>query len=540
MSTQLDAWRAAWKKMPDEVRNGLFKSRRGAPSKAALETVFAAALPDLPARLRQAERANKPIDPADAALIEEQLLGHTEELRTLTRIGAHVVTWLNNTPESLEELRGASKKQDIYFRVLTHLIRRAQGVQQLANLTKDQTDAWLRAYYHLDDVGSPNALADPVAIRQYLLSPGVADHVAAKMADAWGSATRTTTGDGTMRVTGWLPWKRPTDAERAHYHQVGASTLRTVAHDRVARYLGLTSMPKGVALRAPDVFVDHVAPPSPRPEDTEGTAQCSTPAPDGDAPPFPKPLDRSLHLRLTHANDQQTGSVNRQVTVAELVREEITRAAAPLGLSDAAERTALLACVVAIMYTTWPDTDATTPTTPNDPETLAIHEASHYICRAFRGVSLERLPSRTREALMSPSDTLGPRVWSRLHNAARDGRRIDPFENARSAFLSWMKDRIELGWDPRLIAPPRDDMFKDTTESQVSQGNVMAFEALDILSAVAREQTAEFVVSVNAGTATSAQWEALLARAAAAGKRRPSVSFGDVCAYIQELTEGWL
>lgn len=532
MPTQLDAWRAAWKKMPEDVRNGLFTSRRGAPSKAALETVFTAALPELPPCLRQAERANKPIDPAKAALIEEQLLGHTEDLRTLTRIGSYVVAWLNDTPESLAELRATSKKQDIYFRVLTHLIRRADGVQRLTDLTADEMDAWLRDYYHLDAVGSPDAPADPVAIRQYLQSPGIADQVAAEMAAAWSSAARITTGDGALRVTGWLPWKLPTDAEREHCRRVGVSTLDTVPHDRVARHLGLTSVPEGVALRAPAVFADHVA------EDTEGTSHLSTPAPDGDAPPFPKPLDRSLHLRLTHANERRTGSVNRDVTVAELVREEIARAAAPLGLSDAEERTALLACVVAIMYTTWPDTGATAPTTLPDPETRAIHEASLYIHRAFKGVSFERLPPRTREALMSPKDTLGPRVWSRLHNAARDGRFIDPFENARSAFFSWMKDRVELGWDPRLLDQPPDDVLKDTETPMRSPQDVILLETLQMLGAAAGRQTKEFVTSVGVGTATPAQWEALLARAAAVGEKRPPVSFDDVCAYIHELTEG--
>ncbi len=520
MPTQYDAWRQAWKLVDPEVRDGVLSSR-GAPAKAARQTVFAQIFPDLEASLRSPRKSGSQIGQTEADLIKTAVLTQAARLRTVSRLAGFIQEWLTpaRTPEVQPQLARTRNRADEYFKLTQRLIRRG-GIDGLASLTDTNIEAWLREYYGLDGPGKPESSAGPREVYHHLHSPGVAEHVRSDLAHAFDTIPRNTHADGSkLAPLGLVPGDRPVGEARSALESAARTVLDGVAHDTLCRQLGLTAVLEG-PLEAPPVLTT----------DSGRAAERS------------RPLDRPLENRLLDNNDERTGTVTRGMTVGELIAEEVSRTASPLGLSEEANRLALIAAVATMQVITWPE-GKTPKILAGDDLAAAADKVSWRVHSHFPGKTFEMLRATTRASINDPTSTFSPRLWSRLHNWERDARELDPYGGVAYAFNSWCKDLAERGWEHMVDASPLEDWLDvapDKVKPQESRSRalhgVRAYRSLDHAHRTTGAPVIRFLARIRDRKATPGEWTGLVERTEAVSPLPdpPWATFEEIVALIDE------
>lgn len=576
MPSKADAWARAWGQIQDrDVLDGPLTGRAG-PSWAARKNLFLRLFPQLTPELIATRQNTRQLSHEEYEEILTAVAESSEQIHALSLLCAFVKNWFTATSVVGPLVRGTSKVEDIVFKDVKDLLEAKGGLDQVEGAGGEAVEAWLRERYHLDDDDMGGLPVDPPAVRQYLYRPEVTARLERELADAWASTPRTAAGDAPLVTPPWVVGVEPTPELRARLEAAARTDLASIEHDRLCRQLGLTTTPADTALAAPVVLSRQER----RKKSGDGLSEASYSR-------YPKPLDRSLERRLrdgVDAGDKAPDNAKRlspeeeaklpaiivddlaepfdrphhdgetRATVREAVAAEVARSAQPLGLAVEENRWAFVAGAAAVRTLMWLD-DMTelqglADKAGADAEWVAgVAALSAHFRRYLPGYLREGMLSRpVREALHNPPLTFGPRLWSRLHNAERDGRRLDPFAGIRDAWSSWVKDLRSYGWDFVYELPDHETLQQhsivggaeapvDETDALGSEVNTA--EAFALLSERRPTKTRAFARQVMAGTATERQWRALIRETELAEGHayRNWPSFADVQSIIERLGE---
>lgn len=557
MPTQFDAWRRAWKSLPDEVHLGPL-SREGAPTRKVRQNLFPTIFTELTVEQRDPRRSSRELEEGQARQIINAVSRRREQLVDISRAATSLVDWFRRTPE-VQRLAGAANVADLWAPRLRDLLA---ATDSLAEWGPERIAGWLNDYYHLGACDPALAAPDAVTIRAYLAHPEVASRTAADLTEQWTDRPGPFIGD-TPNLESLGLWMRglPGVPQRQQLADLAADVLGNWPHDDLARRLGLSGARAGDEIPIPSVRRHETE--SPR---DDGPPVSALSGVDQNAEPRTPPLRRSLESRLVDFNIRGRGSDSRTgLTVSQLVSEEIVRVCSPLGLLDHQNRAAFIAASCTVDYPLWVDSMKDLP--PLHPEvdmaTLSPEEQrvarQETIIDAIRQVRLtlyshdltfESLPPAARDRLNDPAATFGPRLWSRLHNRERDGRALaDPYEAVRSAWIGWLKDLPrECGRSSQLRDDDEIEAKGGSTENELYSHPVAI--ALAQLSNLLGKDVVAFCQEATAGRVAAELWTDLTRRgdeeiAMVAANSSPRSStwdgpvpwppFGSVVEYLQSV-----
>lgn len=533
MPTQLRAWAHAWTQVDEAVRRGPLTSL-GAPTKRVRQYLFRTIFAELPTELTAYVHQGETISEGQQTLIERAVRDHRDDLLAVTEVATYVRGWIATHPALRRRRAEERGLADLWTPNVRDMLRDAGGVRALVELGEHEWAQWLSDRYHVDADHPEDLPSDAEAIRRYLLTPGVDALLTDTLAQRWalrppGPATWPTT----LEPLGLDPARVPDGDLRRLIDERADAVLAAWPDDALSRALGLTATPAGSTLRPPPML---------RPEDDADARDEVTGG-------VTRPRERSLRLRLIHKNKRGEGSDTRALTVGDLVAEEIERCAQPLGLLEPPSRRALVAAGATLAQTRWIDDPDHVRTVPDDHPDKYLLRVAAQVRRCFfaRHTQLELLPLETQRRIAHPVATLGPRLWSRLHNGERDGKASDPYEAVADAWQSWRKDLPKPGAGvppPRSLdslpgAPGLDgapvDPRVDLPTLHVPDEDVVV--ALQFLAETLGAAMQGFVKAVWDGQAEEAGWAALTASADAVAPGIIEVwpSFAAVVAYLNEL-----
>lgn len=547
MPTQGDAWRHAWAHVDEVVRRGVLTSG-GAPSKGVRQSLFRTVFPELPTHLTAYVHRGDPISDTEQDLIERAIREHGADLVALTLVATFVRGWFVTTPQVARRRAAERNVADLWAPRLREMIRDAGGIRPLAQRGDQAWATWLEDYYHVEATRPGDLLADAEAIRAYVLADGVEADLVRRIRVLWAARPGGPADTpGPLEPVGLHPDRVPQGAARAAIEELADARLASWTDDALSRALGLTDTPAGIPLPAPPVR---------RAEDDTGEHRWRSVGDPGDeddeesAGRLPRPRDRSLLLRLIHRNRRGSGSDTREITVEGLVSEEIERSTGPLGLLEPASRRALVAAGASLAQSRWIDDPRDVYSVPADHPDKYLLQIAVQLRRCFFAAhtSLELLPEETHRRISRPIDTLGPRLWSRLHNWERDGKMTDPYQAVRFAWRSWLKDLPKPGTGSPPAAVPLDALpgapgiDGGPVDPRVSLPPALlphedVVTALRHLAESLGAEAREFVEDVWSGYATEAEWAAVTARteALAPGIIDPWPAFAAVLDYLTQL-----
>lgn len=551
MPTQLVAWRRAWAHVDADVQQGILTSR-GAPTKRVRQHLFRTIFPELGPQLTAYAHQNDDILDWEQDLIVRATREHGPDLILVTALATFVRDWIMTTPELTRRRAGGDGSADLWAPKLREMIQEAGGLRALAQQGEEAWAQWLRARFHVDADRPEELVADAEAIRMYVFAGGVTDLLGTELARAW--ATRPhdpRTRPAALVPVGLHPAHIPQEPQRAAIEKRADALLAEWPDDALSRVLGLTATPEGTPLPPPPVLTEDDVATRQAPSGSRGDEWFDEDEEDEASPGLAPPRDRSLLLRLVHKNRRGAGSDRRAITVQGLVREEIERCASPLALLGPASRRALVAAGASLAQTRWIDDPADARKMPADhpDKYLLLIAAQVRRCFFARHTRLELLPVETQRRIAHPATTLGPRLWSRLHNWERDGKMTDAYGAVTAAWRSWLKDLPKPGTGSppppqRLASLPGAPGFDGApVGSRVSLPPAPRLPFEDVVTALLHltetlgDQTRDFLNDMWAGFARQADWAELTARseAVAPGVVATWPTFEAVLDYLTEL-----